>query len=298
LVRIEVSSDGSHWIIVTGAGKLMDGLMDGAHTLYVRATDAANSVITRSVMVIVDSTAPQVTIITPISGAYIKTQTSIVSWTIFETGSGLAKTELSSDGTNWTVQKGNSGTITVPEGHHVVYVRATDIAGNVMTAMAPFTVDLTPPTVLATSPSGENQSMLVTIGVTFSETMDKASSLVNLNGMKGNISWDGNNLTFTPSDALKGRTVYSVTVYGQDLAGNPVSISWSFKTADVGEISGTLFGRDPLRTRRERACQHRHHTHCPRHVRANGDESPGVDSIRPRDGMEHDDRRQRGLRLL
>jgi hypothetical protein len=192
----------------------------------------------------VDRIAPLVTITAPISGAYIKTQTSTVNWIVSEMGSGLAKTELSSDGINWTVQPGNSAYITVQEGPHEVYVRATDNAGNVMTAMVPFTVDMTSPTILASSPSGGNQSMLATVEVTFSETMDRASSLIEMDGMKGNMSWNGNNLTFTPDEALKGRTYYSVTVQGLDLAGNPVSLSWSFKTASVGKISGILLGHD------------------------------------------------------
>jgi hypothetical protein len=192
----------------------------------------------------VDRIAPLVTITAPISGAYIKTQTSTVNWIVSEMGSGLAKTELSSDGSNWTVQLGNSASITVPEGHHEVHVRATDIAGNVMTATVNFTIDLTAPTVLAASPSDGNQSMLATIEVTFSESMNKVSTSVDLNNLMGSISWNGNNLTFTPSEALKGRTVYSVTAYGLDLAGNSVIFSWSFSTATVGKISGILLGHD------------------------------------------------------
>jgi hypothetical protein len=113
-----------------------------------------------------------------------------------------------------------------------------------MTATAPFTVDTISPTLLAKSTTGNNESMLTTIKVTFSETMNKMSSLVTIPGINGKMAWDGNNVTFTPSEALNGRTLYSVTAYGRDLAGNPVSSSWTFRTAAVGKVSGILHGHD------------------------------------------------------
>jgi hypothetical protein len=163
---------------------------------------------------------------------------------IYETGSGLAKTELRSEGTDWTVQDGNSCSVTFQDGQQVVYIRATDNVGNTMTFMVSFTVDTVAPTLLTISPFGSSESTLAVVNVTFSEEMNSSSTTVAIAGIEGTAVWYGNNLSFTPSAALMGRTSYSVTVNGMDLAGNPISQSWTFMTAVVGKISGVVYGRD------------------------------------------------------
>ena len=130
VVRTEVSQDGTNWSTVTGTSQLMDGLPEGNDFLLVRATDAANNVLTRIVRIVVDTVPPTVTITAPLPSAILGSQTVTVKWIIIEQVSGLAKVEMSTDGTNWMVQTGDSGTLTVPDGPNVVWVRATDNAGN------------------------------------------------------------------------------------------------------------------------------------------------------------------------
>jgi hypothetical protein len=74
--------------------------------------------------------------------------------------------------------------------------------------------------------------------------MNRSVTTISVRGIQGTTEWKGDNLTFTPSEALLGRTTYSVTVNGVDLAGNSAWENWTFQTAAVGKISGVLYGHD------------------------------------------------------
>ena len=248
VVRTEVSQDGTNWSTVTGTNQLMDRLADGNDFLLVRATDAANNVVTRIVRIVVDTAPPALIITAPLPSAYIGSHTVTVTWSVIEQVSGLAKVEMSTDGTNWVEQTGNTGTLTVPDGPNEVWVRATDNAGNDVIVAVPFIVDTVAPTVLAHAPDGSAESTLVIVNVTFDEPMNRTSTTVTINAvagtMMGTAAWEGYNLTFTPTEALNGMTTYYVSVKGTDLAGNPTWENWTFQTGALGKITGVLYGHD------------------------------------------------------
>ncbi len=191
-----------------------------------------------------DTTAPTVTFMSPVSGSYLNSQTVTVNWLIGENGSGLGKMEFRIDGTNWTEQTGNVRTLSMPDGFHTIHIKATDKAGNSMTNTASFIVDTQAPAVLTRSPMGSKESTKVTVNVTFSEQMDRSASNITIDGVNGTMSWDGNSITFTPYAALRGMTTFNVTVNGSDMAGNSLSSTWTFRTAPVGQISGIVLGHD------------------------------------------------------
>ena len=72
---------------------------------------------------------PTLIITSPTYGAFLNSRTVTVTWNINEQGSGLARVEMSSDGTNWAGQAGNTGYLKVGDGSGEVWVRATDNAG-------------------------------------------------------------------------------------------------------------------------------------------------------------------------
>ncbi len=244
IVKTEVSRDGKAWRTVSGTSQLMGGLPDGNVTLSVRVTDAANNVLTRSVLIMVDVTEPTVTITSPAAWAMLGSQTVTVAWSVIDQVSGLDRVELSVDGTNWTAQTGSSASLLFGDGEAQVFIRATDRAGNYVTASVPFTVDTLAPVLMTRSPTGAGESTLISVTVTFDEAMDRSLSTVSITGVQGNLQWAGDNLIFTPSQALTGITTYTVFVRGFDLAGNTVEESWMFQTAMVGKISGILYGHD------------------------------------------------------
>ena len=244
VTKMEVSSDGTTWITVTGSIFSYTGLRDGPYTIHVRATDAAANIKTTSVTFTVDTVAPSVSITSPSSGAYVNTQNVTVSWTSTDATSGVAKIELSADGTNWFGENGTSGSLSIQDGSRTLYLRVTDRAGNVNTTMVTFKVDTVAPTVITRSPTGSAASMMTTVNVTFSEAVNRSASSISINGVDGNVVWNQNTISFMPSSALRGRTAYNVTVNARDLAGNVMSSAWTFSTANVGKISGIVHGHD------------------------------------------------------
>jgi uncharacterized repeat protein (TIGR02543 family) len=243
VVRTEVRSDLTAWTTVTGSSSTMSGLAQGTRTLYVRVTDADSRVNTSSVTIIVDPTAPILAITSPGSASYINSSNIMVGWTVVDDVSGPARTEVSVDGSVWTTVAGSSSSISMQDGPRKVYVRATDHAGNDRTALVSFIVDTMPPTISSKMPTGSKESTRSTVDLTFSEAMDPSSTTISL-GVDGSLVWNGLDATFMPSAALKGNTSYTATVNGKDLAGNPISESWTFSTARVGKISGMVHGHD------------------------------------------------------
>lgn len=109
---------------------------DGGHTVLARAQDAAGNVSADATAAFrIDATAPEVT-------ARLDADARTVSATATDAGSGLVGVEYAIDEpTTWIPV---TGTVAAPDlERHVVYVRATDIAGNV-SVPTPVTVPRSP----------------------------------------------------------------------------------------------------------------------------------------------------------
>ena len=244
VIKVEVRSDIATWSTVTGSNTTITGFAEGGHRLYVRVTDQAGSLNMTSVGFTVDTGAPTLTITSPGSGVLLNASVVVVSWSANDTTSGLARTEISTDAKVWTAVMGLTSSVSLPDGPDTVYLRATDKAGNTKTASVTFVVDTTAPTLIVFSPSGNSESTLTAVNVTFSETMARSATIITINGVDGTTVWNGNRAVFLPSAALNGWTTYIVTVSGKDLAGNGMRSSWTFETARVGKLSGIVTGND------------------------------------------------------
>ena len=240
-----VSIDSGDWSDVDlNTSYTFTGLTEGEHEIAVKVSDYAGNMNTSTVSVYVDSVSPEVLFSSPSEGAIINIDSLMVEWTVSETGSGVADTKVRVDGGSWEIVSVNNHTLSgLADGAHTVVVRSTDNAGNYEDATLTFVVDTVAPTVTVT-PTGTSVAVGTTVGAAFSEAMDQDTVSIAVNGVTGNLSWNGNTAIFTPSTSLDYSTTFSVTVEGQDLAGNEVSDSWSFTTmSDEGSISGTV--RDP-----------------------------------------------------
>jgi len=125
--------------------------------------------------------------------------------------------------------------ISYPYGQSIV--QDPDISSEALTE-----VELTTPsTVTGISPTGSSVSVNAHINVQFSGAMNESSVNMIVNGVNEPLSWNGNNVTFSPTSSLAYNTTYSVTVSGNDDHGNSVSSVWAFTTIkDEGVIEGTI----------------------------------------------------------
>ncbi|MBA7669352.1 hypothetical protein ES703_77482 [subsurface metagenome] len=273
---VEYKVDGGTWTAATATDGAFDSLSesyafttsalsDGAHTVYVRATDSAGNTTAEadyaSDSFTVDTEAPSVTI-TPLTPDLTNDDTPTFTGTVTDTLSNISSVECKVDDESWTAATVGDGAFDrvsehwkrerverMSDGRHEVKVRATDSAGNTTAeadyASDSFTVDTTAPTISSTSPVADATNVAVdtTVSVTFNEAMESSTittSSFTLDSVSGSVSYDSGTYTatFTPSANLAYNTTYTATLSTAitDAAGNPLAAeySWSFTTV-VGE---------------------------------------------------------------
>jgi len=187
--------DGGPWTSYSGSF-IVSG--DGSHTVRYYSVDAAgNTEITSSLVVKIDHDAPVLTITSPISWALVGN--SVLTWSASDI-SGIVLTEVSTDGSNWTIVYGMTLALPLGDGPHTAYVRATDAAGWVSVASVYFILDSTEPSLILHSPAGGPY----------------------LNSSSVTISWSA-------SDALSEIGHYEVSIDG---------IYWIFTTSTSYHFSG------------------------------------------------------------
>ncbi|NLX47589.1 MAG: hypothetical protein GXY70_05435 [Euryarchaeota archaeon] len=223
------------------------GLAEGLNVISLTVNDSAGNSVTVEVQVVLDTIAPTLEIDFPTEGDLLNYTVGIAMWTASDNvnGSGLNNTWARVDDDAWMEIGAAEGWIfsVTGDGEHTLFVRIDDQAGNVAERNVTFFVDTTAPTA-EVSPTGDDLELDSVVVVEFSERMNATSVSVIVDGVTGNVAWEGNVLTFTPT-ALEHATEYLVTVSGKDLAGNAVEMNWTFTTAaGTGSLTGTLVDED------------------------------------------------------
>ncbi len=144
----EIRWDKSSWIDVGTSTSYVVTLSDGDHTIYVRAVDRAGNIAVDQVTITVDTIPPTVNIESPGDGAYISSQSIVVSWTASD-ANGIDHYEVSIDGGSRidVGQRLNHKIDGLSEGTHNVTIYAVDSAGNVGSDSVIIHIDLTRPTI-------------------------------------------------------------------------------------------------------------------------------------------------------
>ena len=180
---------------------LFTDLVEGLHTVTVRAYDNVNLLSISTVTFTVDTVDPTLTIDAPNDGSLISIDSATVSWTAGDVMSGIQGTQFMLDGAVWSPL---SGTVThtfagLPEGHHILVVRAYDWANNTFNASIGFTIDTVAPE--------------LTIGYPADEAIINSSSL--------QVEWEG-------GDATSGIAGYQCRIDGGDWSGLSMDLNGTF----------------------------------------------------------------------
>ena len=193
----------------------------------------------------IDTKAPTVAVTAPVQGSVIVPGAISLEWTAGDDGSGIARTEVSVDGGSWTeVPATPYSTGPLADGERSVEVRVTDSVGWTARSSVAFVVDPSAPA-MTVSPIGPGAPLGAAVVALFQEAVDQDSVAVEVGGVAGRLSWDGDKVAFAPSEPLEPERTYSVAVTGNKAGGDLFSVEWSFTTVkNSGGISGTVRASD------------------------------------------------------
>ena len=228
---VEFSTDGTTW-----ASSFTPA--EGSNTVYVRQTDVAGNVSTASAAytftldTVVSAPTLALTADTGSSASDMISSDATLTLSGTETG---ATVEYSTDATTWV------STFTPAEGGNTVYVRQTDLAGNVATASTAYTfaLDNTPPAFQSAATNADGSKVILTYDSALGSTTATAGQFA--------ITIGGNAVTVT-GGVVNGGTV-ELTLQTAAVAGQPVTVAYTDPTSgddanavqDVaGNDAGTL----------------------------------------------------------
>ncbi len=214
-------------------------LPEGTHTWNILTYDkAGNSNQTGTRTFTIDSTNPQVVLVSPSNNSYSSTTT--INFTTTSTDRAINNVTVYIDGVlNETNSSGTNGTYTfsktLSEGNHTWYILAYDTAGNSnQSGTRTFTIDTTAPTTSLDSP--QNTTLKISSSITFNGSVSD-TNLANVTLYLDSVANDTNtsgtstNYTFTKT-LTDGNHTWSILAY--DGAGNSAQTGTRLFTIDTG----------------------------------------------------------------
>lgn len=200
------------------------GIAQGNHTFRTYANDTfGNLAVTVSRIFLVDQAIPTIIIFapSPLNNSYQNSTTAIVNASVTNTGN-LDNVSIEFDGVNYTAILTDTmfyhhSFTSLADGLHSFKYYANDTAGN--DAVSPttfFVVDITPPTIIITSPNGTFGTTTVPVNFTVSDNnQNNLTCFYSLdNGSQVAIAGCSNTSITTTSGN------HTFKVFAQDLAGN------------------------------------------------------------------------------
>ena len=249
------SSTGKYEATITAPGATSYNLDGGYYNVSVKAVNDAGTSATADGstlvglrLVVKETVAPVITILSPSSGAYVTNSQQPVVFTVTDetggSGVNLDSVTVTLDSTaaaastlsNTKITNGYSFTYTpasaLSDGAHTVQVTASDNDGNAATAKSTtFTVDTVPPTLNVTSPADgliTNSASLNVVGSTNDATSSPVNVAITLNSVDQGAVTVASDGSFTKSVTLaEGNNTLIVTA--TDAAGKTSSITRTVK---------------------------------------------------------------------
>jgi hypothetical protein len=196
----------------------LGSLTEGAHTLTLYAGDSAGNIVSDTVTFTVDTSAPEVSIISPENTIYATTAVPLdytvssdaeACWYTFNGGLAIPLSSCS-----------NITLATIPEGTHTVTVYANDSVGNVGSDSVVFTIDTSGPDVTIVSP--EHTTASVPLDYTVSSDAEACWYTFN-GGLPVSLPLCANVTLASIADGT-----HTVAVHANDSVGNVGSDSLTF----------------------------------------------------------------------
>ncbi|MBS3815940.1 MAG: PQQ-binding-like beta-propeller repeat protein [Candidatus Thermoplasmatota archaeon] len=217
---------------------------DGNYSFYTIATDAAGNSESppeeADASVIVDPTAPEVSIIEPAEGSLMNTSDVEVTWIGSDNTSGLSYYEIKKDDGTWKDNglEDRSLLLELADGVHLVEVRAVDKAGNKKIIEVQFEIDTAPPMLSIKSPDEDESFEEASVLIDW-EGEDNQTRVVSYRLRLNGKSWidPGAEESYTFSNLSDGS--YTVEVRCTDEAGNTRAKEVDFEVATSGGGDGT-----------------------------------------------------------
>lgn len=205
-------------------------LTEGAYVIHAYGKDSAHNVGYTNFSFQIDTTPPEISIISPLAEVYFTTEINI----ILHVGDDAESVLFFVENVDTQNQSYVGETIrTFPEGSYIFHVFANDSVGNWIHLTTSFIVDDTPPSVLILSPQSEEYSENL-IEIVFLPSEDAISVQYFIEGYDSlNITWS------TPISRSLPNGEYTLYVYVEDAYGRIGSSQVSFLIETETDITPT-----------------------------------------------------------
>lgn len=245
------SASGKWEATITAPGKTSYNLAGGYYNVSVEATNEAGtkgsadaSTVDGLKLVVKETVAPVITIVSPTSGAYVANSKQPVVFNIVDESGGsgvdISTLVVKQDGTavaaanitHTAIANGYSVTYTpsaaLSDGSHTVTINCKDHDGNAATEKSTtYTVDTVPPTLNVTSPADgliTATSSVTVAGTTNDATSSPVTITISLNGTDQGTVPVGTGGTFSKVVTLKENS-NTIIVKAKDAAGKESSVT-------------------------------------------------------------------------
>ncbi|MBN1389305.1 MAG: right-handed parallel beta-helix repeat-containing protein [Candidatus Thermoplasmatota archaeon] len=217
-------------------------------TFNLEVVDLAGNARVMGLTIIHDTEAPVLTSIQPQNSSVVHTNDHDIQleWVCVDGLSGVSSYRVMHNGQYYSLPgTATLFTLKLEQGTSNIELDATDGAGNIRTVKWTVSVDWTAPEVIDRWPTGNEIPLDTEIYAVFSEEMLAGTVEFTVEGVSGNLSWEGNRLTLNKNGLLIHGSTYKVSVDGYDLAGNRLKRSeWQFSTIPWGTVTGVVQGDD------------------------------------------------------
>lgn len=269
------SASGKWEATITAPGKTSYNLAGGYYNVSVEATNEAGtkgsadaSTVDGLKLVVKETVAPVITIVSPTSGAYVANSKQPVVFNIVDESGGsgvdISTLVVKQDGTavasanitSTAISNGYSVTYTpsaaLSDGSHTVTINCKDHDGNAATEKSTtYTVDTVPPTLNVTSPADgliTATSSVTVAGTTNDATSSPVTITISLNGTDQGTVTVGTGGTFSKVVTLKEGS-NTIIVKAKDAAGKESSVTRTVTLdTSVPKITAATITPNPVDT--------------------------------------------------